>query len=289
MVIVAVAGGTGGVGKTVVEQLQLSCTKHKAFVLGRKVSLSQCRRHVEVDWHSIGNAQIPAEPLPETIKFLAVDYGDIDGLAKILEEHCIDTIISTLNLENEAGSQAQLNLIAASDRSRMTRRIIPSEFVPAIDEKYSSPSCIDRLDSGALTCDDSDPQTGPGVGGWIPNALALKKSNLEYIRISIGFFADYWGMPHIQSHLRPFYWGIDMANGKAVIPGSGNDKFTVTYSKDLARFIVRLLDEKEKWPERGYLAGSDISFNELLIIAENIRGKPLHLLPENLYSGEHRL
>lgn len=119
------------------------------------------------------------------------------------------------------------------------------------------------------------------MGGWIPNALALKKSNLEYIRISIGFFADYWGMPHIQSLLRPFTWGIDIANAKAVIPGTGDEKFTVTYSIDLARVIVRLLDEKDKWPERGFLSGSDISFNEILAIAENIRGMELPFLLAN--------
>lgn len=119
------------------------------------------------------------------------------------------------------------------------------------------------------------------MGGWIPNALALKRSNLEYIRISIGFFADYWGVPHIQSHLRPFTWAIDMANGKAVIPGTGDEKITVTYSIDLARVIVKLLDEKDKWPERGLLSGSDISLNEILAIAEKIRGMEISSLLAN--------
>lgn len=49
MVIVAVAGGTGGVGKTVVEQLCLSRTKHQVFILGRKVSTKQHRSHSEGD------------------------------------------------------------------------------------------------------------------------------------------------------------------------------------------------------------------------------------------------
>lgn len=41
MGVVAVAGGTGGVGKTVVEQLILS-GKHEIFVLGRTVSHATC-------------------------------------------------------------------------------------------------------------------------------------------------------------------------------------------------------------------------------------------------------
>ena len=72
---------------------------------------------------------------PEAPTFLIVDYGDVNGLTQILEDSGIETVISTLNLEHEAGSQAQLNLIAAADRSRTTRRIIPSEFLSVIDEK----------------------------------------------------------------------------------------------------------------------------------------------------------
>lgn len=79
-------------------------------------------------------------------------------------------------------------------------------------------------------------------------------------------------MPHIKSNLKTFRWLLDMEKGIAVIPGSGNEKFTVTYSEDLARFIVRLIDTDEKWPQRGFLSGSDISVNELMEIAERIRG-----------------
>ncbi|KAL2827909.1 hypothetical protein BJY01DRAFT_241030 [Aspergillus pseudoustus] len=242
MVNVAVAGGTGGVGRTIVEQLLLSGSKHKTFILGRKA---------------------PAEALPGDLEFLVTDYGDVNGLTKLLEDFDIDTIISTLNMEIEAGSQAQLNLIAAADKSRTTRRIIPSEFVTSIDE-------------------NSDPNSGLSAGGWIPNTLALKQSSLEYVRISNGMFFDYWTIPYIQSHLKPFNWGIDMANKKAVIPGTGDDKFTVTYSRDLAKVIVRFVDEKDKWPERCFVSGSDISFNALLAIAEEIRGQKFDVLYDPL-------
>ncbi|RSL82663.1 hypothetical protein CEP52_016905 [Fusarium oligoseptatum] len=55
MVIVAVAGGTGGLGKTVLENLQLHGSHHKVFVLGRKTT---------------------TEPLPGSPTFLEVDYAD---------------------------------------------------------------------------------------------------------------------------------------------------------------------------------------------------------------------
>ncbi|KAL3954313.1 hypothetical protein ACCO45_012269 [Purpureocillium lilacinum] len=212
MAVLAIAGGTGGVGKTVVEQLSLHGAHHTVYILTR---------------------EIPPKPILEHARFLKVDYGHVDSLTKTLQDHKIDTVISTINLETDAGSQAH-------------------EFVALIDEE--------------------DPNAAPGIGGWIPNARALKKTNLEYIRISIGLFSDYWGMPRIKSNLKPFQWLLDMDKGIVVVPGSGNEKFTVTYSEDLARVIVKLLDVDEKWPKRGFLSGSDISINEVIVTAEKIRG-----------------
>ncbi|RSL43561.1 hypothetical protein CEP54_015043 [Fusarium duplospermum] len=245
MAIVALAGGTRGLGKTVLEHLQRHGDHHKVSLIGRRA---------------------PIKTLPGSPTFLKANYADVDSLIALLQDRTFDTVVSTINLETEDGGQSQLNLIAAADRSQTTRRFIPSEFVSLIDE-----------------------DSGPGIGGWIPNARALKKTSLEYIRISIGFFSDYWGMPHIKSNMKPFHWFLDMEKGIAIVPGSGDEKFTVTYSEDLARFIVRLTDTDEKWPERGFLSGSDISINELVAIAEMIRGfkfKITHDSAEKLQKGD---
>nr|XP_036589052.1 nmrA-like family protein [Colletotrichum truncatum]KAF6800694.1 nmrA-like family protein [Colletotrichum truncatum] len=240
MGVVAVAGGTGGVGKTVVEQLLLD-DSHKVFVLGRKAQASRSAKEAD---------------------FLQVDYANIDALARILEDHNIDTVISTINLENDAGSQSQLGLIAAAEKSQATRRFIPSEFLTPMDEE--------------------DPKAGAGFGGWVPNARALKKTNLEYIRISIGFFSDYWGMPRVKSNLKPFHWFLNMERGLAVIPGSGDDVFTVTYSEDLGRAIVALVNSEERWPKEGILRGDTISVNKLVSIAEKIRGSKLDVIYDSV-------
>ncbi|WAO96127.1 NmrA domain-containing protein [Fusarium falciforme] len=248
MAIVAVAGGTGGIGKSVLEHLQHHGSHHKVFVLGRKT---------------------PTEPLPGSPTFLEVNYADVSSLVTTLQDYAIDTVISTINLETDAGSQSQLNLIAAADKCQTTRRFIPSEFVSQLDE--------------------DDANSGPGIGGWIPNARALKKTSLEYIRISIGFFSDYWGMPHIKSNLKPFPFFIDVENGKAVVPGTGQDKFTVTYSEDLARMIVRLLDAEDKWPPVAFLSGSDIFLNEVIASVEKARGYKIDVTydpAEKLAKGE---
>ncbi|VUC33471.1 unnamed protein product [Clonostachys rosea] len=248
MGIVAVAGGTGGLGKSVIEQLKHHGHHHKVFILGRAA---------------------PSKPAPDSPEFLQVDYTDVDSLVKALQEREIDTVVSTINLETEAGTQSQLNLITAADKSQVTRRFIPSEYVSLIDE--------DRADSG------------PGMGGWIPNAKALRGTNLEYIRISIGLFSDYFGMPYVKSNLKPFCFLLDVRRKIAAIPGTGDEKFTLTYSEDLARYIVRLLDDQSKWPEIGLLSGSDISVNELIACAEKVTGSRMnvtHDTVEKLDQGE---
>ncbi|KAK6206841.1 NmrA-like family protein [Colletotrichum tabaci] len=106
MGVVAVAGGTGGFGKTVVEQLALS-GKHDIVVFSRTA---------------------PAEQAKDGPKFIGADYTNLDSLIKILESQNIDTVISTIGLHNEATEKAQLNLIEAAKRSSKTKRFIPSEF-----------------------------------------------------------------------------------------------------------------------------------------------------------------
>ncbi|KAM5360395.1 hypothetical protein ACJZ2D_013774 [Fusarium nematophilum] len=229
MASIAVAGASGAIGKTVLEELQ-AAGKHQVYLLGRSA---------------------PKEALPGNFDFIPVDYQDVDSVVKLLEEHKVDTVISTINIETDGPSQAQLGLIEAAEKSQTTRRFIPSEFGPYIDE--------------------NDPAGGPGIGGWIPNAHAIKKTSLEYCRISCGFFMDYWGMPHIHSHLKQFVFGVDVANRKAVIPGTGDEPFSATYTIDLARLIVYLLD-KQDWPQRLLMTGSDTCFNEIVSLAEKARG-----------------
>lgn len=58
---------------------------------------------------------------------MVVDYDNVEEIAKTLEAYQIDTIISALTSEGPS-AQAQLNLIAAADKSPVTRRFIPSEY-----------------------------------------------------------------------------------------------------------------------------------------------------------------
>lgn len=55
---------------------------------------------------------------------MQVEYGNAEMLAKALEENNVHTVLSALNFL-EGGSH-QDNLIWAADRSRCTKRFVPS-------------------------------------------------------------------------------------------------------------------------------------------------------------------
>uniref|UniRef100_A0A0B7KC18 NAD(P)-binding domain-containing protein n=1 Tax=Bionectria ochroleuca TaxID=29856 RepID=A0A0B7KC18_BIOOC len=102
MGVVAVAGGTGDVGRTITEQLAES-GKHTVYILSRKEGDS---------------------PIPGT-KLLVIDYSDADAIAATLDAKAVDTVISALGL---AGGEGQLKLIAGAKKAPSTRRFIPSEY-----------------------------------------------------------------------------------------------------------------------------------------------------------------
>jgi hypothetical protein len=83
---------------------------------------------------------------------------------------------------------------------------------------------------------------------------------------------DYWGMPHAKTNLHPYIFGIDIAGGIAAIPGDGNDVICMTYTYDLANYMVKML-ELEEWPEFSVFVGDQVTYNEILAMAEGVRGK----------------
>lgn len=70
----------------------------------------------------------------------------------------------------------------------------------------------------------------------------------------------------------PNAWVLDIEDSTASIPGSGDEKLTLTYAHDVARAVVMLRDLTE-WTEYGLVAGDDITFNEMVRLTEKARGK----------------
>ncbi|RYP09065.1 hypothetical protein DL765_008587 [Monosporascus sp. GIB2] len=104
MVVVAVAGGTGNVGKTLVDAFKQN-EKHEVIVFARKIPE--------------GGSAVPA---------FAVDYSNVEQLTKTLDENNVHTVISTLVMIDPTAAQAEVNLVAAAAKSSTTKRFIASNW-----------------------------------------------------------------------------------------------------------------------------------------------------------------
>jgi len=57
---------------------------------------------------------------------LAIDYTNVNSIVEVLEDHKIDTLISTLG--SMSGQDPELALIEAANKSESTKRYIPSTW-----------------------------------------------------------------------------------------------------------------------------------------------------------------
>ncbi|KAH7000619.1 hypothetical protein EDB80DRAFT_649796 [Ilyonectria destructans] len=122
MVIVAIAGGTGVMGKTLVDVLA-GQMKHQGLVLSRKEPTTSDL------------------PLPHFV----VDYTSVAALTAFLEEHRVHTVISAFGINATSLAVSQMNLIKAAQASSVTKRFIPSSFATAYPK--DGPSILPPLQS----------------------------------------------------------------------------------------------------------------------------------------------
>ncbi|KAB2570131.1 Bifunctional pinoresinol-lariciresinol reductase 2 [Lasiodiplodia theobromae] len=224
---VAVAGGNTSVGLAIVDGIKAR-GKYECIILGR-------RPHAEHD-------------------VLVVDYADIDGLVAKLEETQVNVVISALSMQDDACGQAQLNLIEAANRSKCTKRFLPSEF------------------GIHYTAERVENLTGLSFHYKLTAVKALEKTDLEFSLVSCGIYLDYWAASVIPSRLRfcQPYW-LDFGHRLAAIPGDGNAPLVLTHTRDVGRFTAALL-ELPRWERRYTIRGDRLALNEAVRTAEEVMG-----------------
>lgn len=137
MAIVAVAGGTGGVGRTIVEAL-VQQAKHQVILLTRGV-WTHTYSSSGIIFKSWPISQVPkSDPLLDKTQQVQVDYSNTTALSRILDQHEVHTVISAIGIISDETSQSQLTLINAAAQSSATKRFIPSEYSFIQTEEYAA-------------------------------------------------------------------------------------------------------------------------------------------------------
>lgn len=83
---------------------------------------------------------------------------------------------------------------------------------------------------------------------------------------------DYWFTPKIPSAVKfNFPSWIDLDHNYAAIPGDDNTPMVLTHSRDIGRFVVKVLS-LSTWEKRYFLVGDRLTLNEFLRLAEEAKG-----------------
>ncbi|KAK4158961.1 isoflavone reductase [Cladorrhinum sp. PSN259] len=246
MAIVAVAGGTGNVGRAIVEAI-LATGKHQVKILSRKAN--------------------PALSAEIGAPILEVDYSSVPSIVQVLESHKIDTLISTIAMHSPDGTAPhEIELIRAADLSAVTTRLISSEWgIPVSESRVGTiPSVPHKL------------------AAW---EELQKTTSLEYTVFHNGYFMDYWGIPNYPSYLArvPLVTWIDIAHNAAAIPGDGNVYSHFTHTSDVAKFVAASLDlARGTWEKRTFVYGDRLTWNQFLRLAEEAKGVKFDVVYDNV-------
>lgn len=182
-------------------------------------------------------------------RLITVSYSDPESLLAVLDG--VHTVIVTINgFDEDATIKPQLALIDAAVKAGV-KRFAPSEFLTR-----SRPN--DPIQLFALQCPVED---------------AVAKSGLEYTFFKNGIFMNYLssGTPGTGYLLKPYKFLFDIENCKAGLPGDGSQHVVYTRIEDVAMFVAESLD-LPNWPEVSQMRGEHMTLNEILQLAEEIRG-----------------
>ncbi|KAH7252549.1 hypothetical protein BKA59DRAFT_164336 [Fusarium tricinctum] len=115
MVTIAVAGGTGNVGRSIVEAI-VAAGKHQVIVLSRQEN----------------------KPLEEKlgVPILAVNSQDVDELTQLFEKHNVHTVISTIGTNGP--TPPETGMIRAAEAAKPTERFITSDWGLPHTEEHAS-------------------------------------------------------------------------------------------------------------------------------------------------------
>ncbi|OJI82976.1 hypothetical protein ASPTUDRAFT_31008 [Aspergillus tubingensis CBS 134.48] len=234
MVKVAIAGGSGGVGREVIDAL-IAAKKHTIIVMTRK-SMQDTE------------AQEPTQG----ITWVKVDYNDTTQLTKALQE--VHTVLSFITTQDDPGSTAQKNLIDAAVQAGV-KRFAPSEWAS---------SRLDYLDWYAYK----------GETRRYLQELNKDKKVLEYTLFQPGVFVNYLTHPHQSArHLPSIATPFDFAKRRMIlVDGDDGTRITLTAVQDIARVVARAVEYEGEWPVVGGIQGSNISIGEFIALGERARG-----------------
>ncbi|CAI6340400.1 unnamed protein product [Periconia digitata] len=232
MVTVAVAGGTGGFGKTIVQEL-VKQKRHKVIILSRKAS--------------------PVKDLD--VPVLAADYSNPASLRTLFTDEQVEIVISAIIMASEQSNQAQLNLIEAAAQTSSVERFMPSEFgVNYTPEMLSFHPAAAWWLSAVSALRASNMQFTRVMFGWLTDFLGTPHfpSNLSGFKYVLDFENRRAAIPGDGTDSITFLHSRDVGRYVAA--------------------LVDEAEDGKEWPEISAFAGDRMTWGEAVKLAEEVTG-----------------
>ena len=231
---IVVAGGTGGIGRHVVD----------GILAAKKFSLKVFTRQ--------DPSSVP-ELTAKGVEVVKVDYSDHRSLVQHLQG--VHTVIVTLIALDDSCITSQVNLLNASLEAKV-KRFAPSEWAGQ-HENDTLVSLYRHLK--------------------FPVREKVKASGIEFTIFINGLFMDYFVSPQRASQsLPPHTLAVDFNKCEAAIVGTGDEPFSITLADDVGKFVAAALD-LDRWDEKMGMVGSQTTWNELVKLGEEVRGKKFNV------------
>ncbi|KAL4862843.1 hypothetical protein BDV12DRAFT_206904 [Aspergillus spectabilis] len=233
--IVALAGGTGDLGRYLHEELTKG-GQYSVVLLTRK--------------------EATPSNLPHTVTH-TTDYSEASILS-ILNSTGATALISLIRCSNNLYLPLHISQLKACLSSTACKTFIPSEWAGNIDDYPDISISYGKTRAPLRKILE---QTAPelkwtlfNLGWFMEYFLPAEKSYMKYIA---GEFP------------------IDYGTWTYTVRGTGDEPQSWTCGRDVARAVVKLLSSQEDWEPVTYVSGGWGTFNEAATILERFHSRPL--------------
>lgn len=164
-----------------------------------------------------------------------VDFSSVPQLVDAIGD--AEALVSTILNYTDAFTDVNLALVDACRASPRCRRFVPSEFVGDSQAYPDQPLFYKNRE---------------------PVRAALRaQDELEFAIVCLGWLMDYI-IPRKNRYMSDVgdSFVVNLAEGRCVVPGNGEDEIELTATRDVARAVVLLLQApKGSWEEFIYVSG----------------------------------
>ncbi|CAF5002203.1 unnamed protein product [Rotaria sp. Silwood1] len=187
------------------------------------------------------------------VSIIKVNYSDHKSL--VFELQGVHTVMVCFVGIDESAMRSQLNLLNACLEAKV-KRFVPSEWSSNSDAN-SAMQLYRELK--------------------MPVRNKVKASGIEFTVFMPGLFMNYFASPQrSSSSLSRHIVGIDFNKCEATIVGTGDELFCTTEADDIGKFVAAALD-LDKWDEKMGMVGSRTTWNQMIKLGEQIRGKKFNV------------